>query len=80
MCLCDRDSVFGTPDGPTCHTCSKTCYYTSVFDQLNNDEVCYTFFIFSVARDGLKLKGSFEREGPRDNFSKAFGHTPFLAL
>jgi phosphoribosyl-ATP pyrophosphohydrolase/phosphoribosyl-AMP cyclohydrolase len=39
---CDRDSIIylGTPDGPTCHTGEETCYYTSVFDQLNNDEVC----------------------------------------
>ncbi|CAE5958981.1 unnamed protein product [Arabidopsis arenosa] len=37
---CDRDSIIylGTPDGPTCHTGEETCYYTSVFDQLNNDE------------------------------------------
>ncbi|WZZ60780.1 hypothetical protein YC2023_060887 [Brassica napus] len=37
---CDRDSIIylGTPDGPTCHTGAETCYYTSVLDQLNNDE------------------------------------------
>lgn len=31
---CDRDSIIylGKPDGPTCHTGSETCYYTSVFD------------------------------------------------
>ncbi|XP_010538347.1 PREDICTED: histidine biosynthesis bifunctional protein hisIE, chloroplastic [Tarenaya hassleriana] len=37
---CDNDSIIylGTPDGPTCHTGSETCYYTSVFDQLNDEE------------------------------------------
>uniref|UniRef100_A0A1J3D540 Histidine biosynthesis bifunctional protein hisIE, chloroplastic n=1 Tax=Noccaea caerulescens TaxID=107243 RepID=A0A1J3D540_NOCCA len=37
---CDRDSIIylGTPDGPTCHTGAETCYYTSVFHQLNDDE------------------------------------------
>lgn len=37
---CDRDSIIylGTPDGPTCHTGSETCYYTSVDDVLNNPE------------------------------------------
>ncbi|CAH8383505.1 unnamed protein product [Eruca vesicaria subsp. sativa] len=37
---CDRDSIIylGTPDGPTCHTGAETCYYTSVFDQLNDNE------------------------------------------
>ncbi|XP_030956075.1 histidine biosynthesis bifunctional protein hisIE, chloroplastic-like [Quercus lobata] len=31
---CDRDYIIylGKPDGPTCHTESETCYYTSVFD------------------------------------------------
>ena len=33
----------GTPDGPTCHTGAETCYYTSVLDQLNDDEVCFIF-------------------------------------
>ncbi|KAL8126475.1 histidine biosynthesis bifunctional protein hisIE, chloroplastic-like isoform X1 [Apium graveolens] len=34
---CDRDSILylGMPDGPSCHTGSETCYYTSVFDFLN---------------------------------------------
>ncbi|KAA8534321.1 hypothetical protein F0562_031852 [Nyssa sinensis] len=38
---CDRDSIIylGKPDGPTCHTGSETCYYTSVFDVLKNPEV-----------------------------------------
>ncbi|XP_022889872.1 histidine biosynthesis bifunctional protein hisIE, chloroplastic-like isoform X2 [Olea europaea var. sylvestris] len=38
---CDRDSIiyFGKPDGPTCHTGSETCYYTSVDDFLNSPEV-----------------------------------------
>ncbi|CAK9187005.1 unnamed protein product [Ilex paraguariensis] len=38
---CDRDSVIylGNPDGPTCHTGSETCYYTSVFDTLNSSQV-----------------------------------------
>ncbi|CAA2999904.1 histidine biosynthesis bifunctional hisIE, chloroplastic [Olea europaea subsp. europaea] len=37
----DRDSVIyiGKPDGPTCHTGSETCYYTSVDSFLNNPEV-----------------------------------------
>ncbi|XP_059669907.1 histidine biosynthesis bifunctional protein hisIE, chloroplastic isoform X1 [Cornus florida] len=37
---CDRDSLIylGKPDGPTCHTGSETCYYTSVFDFLNNPQ------------------------------------------
>ncbi|CAA3002499.1 peroxisomal membrane PEX14-like isoform X1 [Olea europaea subsp. europaea] len=29
----------GKPDGPTCHTGSETCYYTSVDSFLNNPEV-----------------------------------------
>ncbi|XP_076902636.1 histidine biosynthesis bifunctional protein hisIE, chloroplastic-like [Bidens hawaiensis] len=38
---CDRDSIIylGKPDGPTCHTGSETCYYTSIFDSLNKAEV-----------------------------------------
>ncbi|XP_019194020.1 PREDICTED: histidine biosynthesis bifunctional protein hisIE, chloroplastic [Ipomoea nil] len=38
---CDRDSIIylGKPDGPTCHTGSETCYYTSVYDALNNTQV-----------------------------------------
>lgn len=38
---CDRDSIIylGKPDGPTCHTGSETCYYTSVFDFLQNSQV-----------------------------------------
>ncbi|XP_061354758.1 histidine biosynthesis bifunctional protein hisIE, chloroplastic [Gastrolobium bilobum] len=37
---CDRDSIIylGKPDGPTCHTGSETCYYTSVFDLLKQQE------------------------------------------
>ncbi|KAK7336185.1 hypothetical protein VNO77_16718 [Canavalia gladiata] len=37
---CDRDSIIylGKPDGPTCHTGSETCYYTSVFDLLKPQE------------------------------------------
>ncbi|XP_073013785.1 histidine biosynthesis bifunctional protein hisIE, chloroplastic [Typha latifolia] len=33
---CDRDSIIylGKPDGPTCHTGAETCYYSSVYDQL----------------------------------------------
>lgn len=51
----------GTPDGPTCHTGAETCYYTSVFDQLNNDEVCLCeicFLPFPVTRDELKSEGN----------------------
>lgn len=38
---CDRDSIIylGKPDGPTCHTGSETCYYTSVFDVLKDQPV-----------------------------------------
>lgn len=38
---CDRDSIIylGKPDGPTCHTGSETCYYTSVSDLLENEQV-----------------------------------------
>ncbi|BBN69135.1 HISIE histidine biosynthesis bifunctional protein, partial [Prunus dulcis] len=37
---CDRDSIIylGKPDGPTCHTGSETCYYTPVFDLLENQQ------------------------------------------
>ncbi|VFQ63407.1 unnamed protein product [Cuscuta campestris] len=38
---CDRDSIIylGKPDGPTCHTGSETCYYTSMLDLLKNEKV-----------------------------------------
>ncbi|KAL5706435.1 hypothetical protein ACHQM5_024603 [Ranunculus cassubicifolius] len=38
---CDRDSIIylGKPDGPTCHTGSDTCYYSSVNDDLKDPEV-----------------------------------------
>lgn len=38
---CDRDSIIylGKPDGPTCHTGSETCYYSSVFDFLTTQQV-----------------------------------------
>lgn len=38
---CDHDSIIylGTPDGPTCHTGSETCYYTSAFDLLEGQQV-----------------------------------------
>ncbi|GMY12956.1 histidine biosynthesis bifunctional protein hisIE, chloroplastic-like isoform X1 [Fagus crenata] len=46
---CDRDSIIylGKPDGPTCHTGSETCYYTSVFDlnepqQLDRNKLALT--------------------------------------
>ncbi|KAJ1396349.1 Phosphoribosyl-ATP pyrophosphohydrolase [Sesbania bispinosa] len=37
---CDRDSIIylGKPDGPTCHTGAETCYYTSVFNLLKEQE------------------------------------------
>ncbi|WOG91562.1 hypothetical protein DCAR_0310811 [Daucus carota subsp. sativus] len=37
---CDRDSILylGVPDGPSCHTGSETCYYTSVFDSLDGSQ------------------------------------------
>ncbi|KAK3021441.1 hypothetical protein RJ639_045630 [Escallonia herrerae] len=37
---CDRDSIIylGKPDGPTCHTGSETCYYTSVLNFLNQSQ------------------------------------------
>ncbi|KAK8913745.1 hypothetical protein KSP39_PZI023400 [Platanthera zijinensis] len=38
---CDRDSVIflGKPDGPTCHTGSETCYYSSIFDVLQDSQI-----------------------------------------
>lgn len=38
---CDRDSIIylGKPDGPTCHTGADTCYYTSVFDLLKDQQI-----------------------------------------
>ncbi|XP_021889772.1 histidine biosynthesis bifunctional protein hisIE, chloroplastic [Carica papaya] len=38
---CDHDSIIylGKPDGPTCHTGADTCYYTSVFDLLKDQQV-----------------------------------------
>lgn len=38
---CDRDSIIylGKPDGPTCHTGSETCYYTSVLDVMKDQPV-----------------------------------------
>ncbi|GMI75437.1 HISTIDINE BIOSYNTHESIS 2 [Hibiscus trionum] len=38
---CDRDSIIylGKPDGPTCHTGSETCYFTSISDLLKGQEV-----------------------------------------
>ncbi|OMP09054.1 hypothetical protein COLO4_05853 [Corchorus olitorius] len=38
---CDRDSIIylGKPDGPTCHTGSETCYFTSISDMLKDQEV-----------------------------------------
>ncbi|KAG9447299.1 hypothetical protein H6P81_013427 [Aristolochia fimbriata] len=37
---CDRDSIIylGKPDGPTCHTGSETCYFSSALDQLKLSE------------------------------------------
>ncbi|CAN0916224.1 Histidine biosynthesis bifunctional protein hisIE, chloroplastic [Linum grandiflorum] len=37
---CDRDSIIylGKPVGPTCHTGSETCYYTSVLDSLQTEQ------------------------------------------
>ncbi|KAK6938051.1 Phosphoribosyl-AMP cyclohydrolase domain [Dillenia turbinata] len=37
---CDRDSIIylGKPDGPTCHTGSETCYFSSVFDLLKHPQ------------------------------------------
>ncbi|XWS37613.1 hypothetical protein CRYUN_Cryun19dG0059700 [Craigia yunnanensis] len=38
---CDHDSIIylGKPDGPTCHTGSETCYFTSISDLLKEQEV-----------------------------------------
>ncbi|KAB2064936.1 hypothetical protein ERO13_A09G051200v2 [Gossypium hirsutum] len=38
---CDRDSIIylGKPDGPTCHTGSETCYFTSIGDLLKEQDV-----------------------------------------
>ncbi|XP_027184849.1 histidine biosynthesis bifunctional protein hisIE, chloroplastic isoform X1 [Coffea eugenioides] len=35
---CDRDSIMylGKPDGPTCHTGSETCYFTSIDDMISS--------------------------------------------
>ncbi|KAK4856011.1 hypothetical protein QYF36_013252 [Acer negundo] len=38
-CDCDSIIYLGKPDGPTCHTGSETCYYTSIFDHLKDQEV-----------------------------------------
>lgn len=37
---CDRDSIIylGKPEGPTCHTGSETCYYSSALDLLKQPE------------------------------------------
>ncbi|XP_065009769.1 histidine biosynthesis bifunctional protein hisIE, chloroplastic-like [Musa acuminata AAA Group] len=37
---CDRDSIIylGKPVGPTCHTGAETCYYSSVYDLLDEPE------------------------------------------
>ncbi|WVZ71594.1 hypothetical protein U9M48_020164 [Paspalum notatum var. saurae] len=37
---CDRDSIIylGKPDGPTCHTGAETCYYSSVYDDLQGSK------------------------------------------
>ncbi|KAF7815728.1 histidine biosynthesis bifunctional protein hisIE, chloroplastic [Senna tora] len=37
-CDCDSIIYLGKPDGPTCHTGTETCYYTSVFDLLKEQE------------------------------------------
>lgn len=34
----------GKPDGPTCHTGAETCYYSSVFDLLEEPQVCEFIF------------------------------------
>ncbi|KAI3427769.1 Phosphoribosyl-AMP cyclohydrolase [Psidium guajava] len=38
---CDRDSIIylGKPDGPTCHTGSETCYFSSIEDILEPSQV-----------------------------------------
>ncbi|MFQ6631124.1 hypothetical protein Gotur_009839 [Gossypium turneri] len=38
---CDRNSIIylGKSDGPTCHTGSETCYFTSIGDLLKEQEV-----------------------------------------
>ncbi|XP_074559125.1 histidine biosynthesis bifunctional protein hisIE, chloroplastic isoform X2 [Curcuma longa] len=37
---CDHDSIIylGKPVGPTCHTGAETCYYSSVYDLLGDQE------------------------------------------
>ncbi|KAL6549439.1 Histidine biosynthesis bifunctional protein hisIE, chloroplastic [Orobanche hederae] len=37
---CDRDSIIylGKPGGPSCHTGAETCYYTSVYEVLNDSQ------------------------------------------
>ncbi|KAH9626680.1 hypothetical protein KSS87_021581 [Heliosperma pusillum] len=38
---CDRDSIIylGKPDGPSCHTGAETCYFSSVFNFLEDPQV-----------------------------------------
>lgn len=50
-CECICQIIFlGKPDGPTCHTGEETCYYTSVYDALNNPQVSYMLFLKFLAR------------------------------
>ncbi|KAF3969977.1 hypothetical protein CMV_006278 [Castanea mollissima] len=65
---CDRDSIIylGKPDGPTCHTGSETCYYTSVFDlkerqQVEGNELALTT-LYSLESTILQRKSEVEAE------------------
>ncbi|XP_038876034.1 histidine biosynthesis bifunctional protein hisIE, chloroplastic isoform X2 [Benincasa hispida] len=37
---CDRDSIIylGKPDGPACHTGAETCFYTSLYDLIDDPQ------------------------------------------
>ncbi|KDO53567.1 hypothetical protein CISIN_1g0237341mg, partial [Citrus sinensis] len=65
---CDRDSIIylGKPDGPTCHTGSETCYYTSVLDALKDQPVgsfislAHTAVLFGIPESELDSSDRFK--------------------
>ncbi|KAE8780884.1 histidine biosynthesis bifunctional protein hisIE, chloroplastic [Hordeum vulgare] len=66
---CDRDSIIylGTPDGPTCHTGAETCYYSSVYDALqdskSNQERQVTTTLYSLEDTINRRKEEIVTEG-----------------
>ncbi|KAL4620738.1 hypothetical protein ACB092_06G177300 [Castanea dentata] len=65
-CDCDSIIYLGKPDGPTCHTGSETCYYTSVFDlkerqQVEGNELALTT-LYSLESTILQRKSEVEAE------------------